>query len=743
MKQIVFLILTAFVLFSCGSPKKTEPKSTLQNVRYTAFVDPFIGTAEHGHVYPGATVPFGMVQLSPDNGTQGWDWCGGYNWISDSIVGFSHTHLSGTGIGDLADILLMPTTLEVTEQPTAKNNQFVMRYRSSFSHDNESAEPGYYTVLLNDTKINVELTATQRCGIHRYTFPKNERANLILDLGFAINWDKAVSSSIKKIDEQTFVGYRKSTGWATDQRVYFAMKFSKPIKAVNYFADGVAAQGDSIQHPFAKAAFQFDNTTDNQLIVSVGISSASIDGALKNLETELNGKDFEALRKQASDLWETELSKIKVETNDSISRTIFYTALYHTMLAPVMFSDANGEYKGLDGNVHKTNGFERYTVFSLWDTFRAHLPLFTIIEPELTNDFIQSFLTIEKEGGYLPIWELVGNETNTMIGYHSIPPIVDAYLKKIGTFNADTAYEAMKRTATRDFRGLKYVMKQGYIPADKENRSVSMALEYAYNDWCIAQMAKAMGKTADYEEYMKRASYYKNYFDAKTGFMRGKNANGSWKTPFDPQFSNHENDVYIEGNAWQWSWFVPHDPQGLIELHGGNDAFCTKLDSMFTLSSEIKGEAASPDISGLIGQYAHGNEPSHHIIYFYNYAGKPQRTQELARQIMQTQYKATPAGICGNEDCGQMSAWYVFNAMGLYPMNPAGGVYDFGSPLFDKVTIEMGNGKTFTIEAKNVSAENKYIKSVELNGKKVDVLHITHSDIAAGGILKFEMSNTL
>ena len=734
-------------------------KETTQNVpeNLVDYVDPFMGTAEHGHVYPGATVPFGMVQLSPDNGTAGWDWCAGYNWEDSIIVGFSHTHLSGTGIGDLYDISIMPTKdiidFSIKAAPRESN------YAAVFSHDNEEASPGFYAVKF-DNGIQVELTATERVGFHHYHFPKGSNASVLIDLGFALNWDKPLQTALS-IKDGRIVGHRFSTGWARDQRIYFAIEFSEKIQSL-HAADSTSTLAANLEElnltgETLRAQLGFGGISD--LYLKVGISSANEEGALAALQ-EIPAWDFENTKKTASDLWEKELSKITVSDPNQTQKEIFYTSLYRTYLAPVVFSDANGNYKastsGASTNwehtpvypngaqVKKADGYTRYDIFSLWDTFRAANPLMTITQPNRVNDIIRSILAHYEEYGLLPVWSLLGNETNTMTGYHAIPVIVDAYQKGFRDFDVEMAFEAMKKSAMQDIRGTDLLREYGYIPYDKTGESVTRTLEYAYDDWCIAQMAKALGKNGDYDIFMKRAAAYQTLYDPSTGFMRAKLSDGSWKKPFDPQYSSHDFAVaeYTEGNAWQHSWFVPHDPKGLIALHGDNEQFSQKLDSLFSVSSEIKGEFASADISGLIGQYAHGNEPSHHIAYLYNYAGMPWKTQEKVKAICTSQYNETPAGLCGNEDCGQMSAWYVFSALGFYPVNPAQGVYVIGTPMFAEAEIKLEEGKTFKVIASQLSNDNLYIQSATLNGQPLDRSYIYHKELMNGGELAFEMGNS-
>lgn len=737
-KDLHYILL--FMLAACsGPPEDDSPVSIPDPLQY---VDPFIGTAAHGHTFPGATMPFGMVQLSPDNGISAWDWCSGYHYSDSIIVGFSHLHLSGTGIGDLTDIRLMPTSAEVdlTKKVTDRADY---DFSSRYSHDQERASPGYYYVKLLDHDIDVSLTATRYAGLQRYDFPKDQRRSVVLDLSDTINWDRPVKSKIAVVNDTLVTGYRYSTGWAKDQRVYFAMVFSKPIPKYT-LADGSALmEGSQQEGAKLKALFDFEASDQRSaLFVKTGISSASIDGALKSL-SEIKGWDFEEIKQRAEAAWRNELGKVTIFSDNVALKRTFYTALYHTNLAPVIFSDLNQEYKGVDSQVHQATGYTRYDIFSLWDTFRAAHPLFTLLQPGKVDDMVNSMLAHYREYGLLPVWSLLGNETNTMTGYHAIPVIADAYFKGFRGFDANEAYEAMKASAMQDIRGVQYLKQYGYIPSELEVESVTKTLEYAYDDWCIAQVAKALGKDEDYQYFMDRAHSYQKLFDPGTKFMRGKRVDGSWREPFDPKHSSHRvHTDYTEGNAWQHSWFVPHDVQGLIELMGGNEPFIQKLDELFSEDSKITGENISVDISGLIGQYAHGNEPSHHIAYLYSYAGAPWKTQQRAREIMLTQYNDQPDGLCGNEDCGQMSAWYIFSALGFYPVNPAEGIYVIGSPIFEKSVLDVGKGKTFTVEAHDVSVDNKYIQSAELNGVPLERGYIKHAEIVGGGKLVFTMGAT-
>jgi putative alpha-1,2-mannosidase len=983
------------------------------------YVDPFIGSGAHGHTFPGASVPFGMVQLSPDNGVNGWDWSSGYHWSSDRIAGFSHTHLSGTGIGDMYDVLFMPT---VAAGPAPSN------VSSIFSHDDERAEPGYYSVVLEDHGITAELTATERVGMHRYTFPRITRraaASIVVDLGHSLNWDRPTETAIK-IESPTLIsGRRFSTGWARDQRLYFVASFSRPIAAHWLESDWTAANTRrELTGVTVRGTLSFNIRPGQRIVAKVGISPVSVDGARRNLQEEAPGWDFDAIRAAAKETWNQTLARIQLSAASEEAKLQLYTALYQALLAPQTFCDVNRAYRGPDGQVHELPSFTNYTVFSLWDTFRAEHPLLTLVQPERVDDLIQSMMAFYREGGLLPVWSLAGSETNTMIGYHSVPVILDAWSKGLTRIDPNEALEAMIKSATQDAEGLQYyrmprpkplreirqaetttnltrvgeidagdlrsyialvngysrslsgdtigyhsphpgarqallvrtedgtqtmeweteavpehaagkpvtfvwlagidagenrrsfdfyingeprltfrgprlidksfsasgprgsrltfrathidqyddmfgymfltlpaglapgtkvrlgvrgeaagsqdwymtfeqplsnqlvadnvyaltndggklqqvaridiayfgppaesnvqvgdaspvvtklafghtrlilpapllreetafpvklmmggvaametelrlrpVRPFGYIPADWENESVSKTLEYAYDDWCIARMAEELGETIDERDYDNRALYYRNVFDPGTGFMRGKLSDGTWKEPFSPRFSSHRQDEYTEGTAWQYSWFVPHDVQGLIDLMGGRDAFIVKLDELFDQSSEIEGTSASPDISGLIGQYAHGNEPSHHIAYLYCYAGAPWKTQERVRQITDTLYGTTPEGLPGNEDCGQMSAWYILSAIGFYPVNPAEGFYVIGTPHHEHVSIDVGQGKAFTVQAQGTSSTNKYIQSATLNGTPLERCYITHAEIAAGGRLVFTMGD--
>ncbi|MDE3742046.1 GH92 family glycosyl hydrolase [Maribacter sp. D37] len=735
-----FALFFFLAVYMVGCKERAFDKSTEQEL-LTQYIDPFIGTGGHGHTYPGATVPFGMLQVSPVNGISDWDWCSGYHYSDSVAVGFSHLSLSGTGIGDLADIIFMPINRKVDLLPMPKSRDS-LSYRSSYSHKNEEAIPGYYQVYLEDHDVNVELTTSLRTAYHKYTFKADDEQSVVVDLGFAINWDKAVGASLQIEDPYTISGYRFSTGWAKNQKVFFTAKFSKPITEYDIVSDKKSVEGDLGQGVRTAAQLFFEAGDADELLVKVALSSVSIANAKENLEE--GAFDFEGTKKKANDSWEDALSKIKVETTADSLKTIFYTAMYHTQVAPVTYSDKNGQFRKENDSIVSAENFTAYSTLSLWDTFRAEQPLLTLIAPEKVSDIINSMLAYYETKHILPVWTLYANETNTMTGYHSIPVIVEAYLKGITGFDAEKAYEAMKVTMMQDERGLAPYKKYGYIPYDELDESVTITLEFAYDDWCVAQMAKALGQEEDYRFFMDRSKAYEHLFDGDTGFMRGKSKDGkTWNEPFDPKYSNHrEHTDYTEGNAWQHSWFVPHAVEDLAQLHGGNDVFTQRLEQLFTESSEITGSNVSADISGLIGQYAHGNEPSHHIAYMFNHADKPWRTQYWSRYILDTQYNTSPNGLSGNEDCGQMSAWYVFSAIGLYPMNPSSTYYEIGSPIFERSTIEIPGGKTFTVEAENVSDTNIYIQSAALNGEPFNTTSISHQTLLDGGVLHFVMGDT-
>jgi predicted alpha-1,2-mannosidase len=715
-------------------------------------VDPFIGTGGHGHTFPGATLPYGMVQLSPDTRTLGWDGCSGYHYSDSSIIGFSHTHLSGTGIGDFGDVLFMPFHGEMKINAGDEKDPD-SGYRSRFSHEDEKAIPGYYSVKLKDNDIDVELTTTERVGFHRYTYNKNEPAGVIIDLAHTIHGHQNRLNEIDILSNSEIQGAKITSGWATNHHVYFYAHFNKPFTCKLYSDDEYIPNSENVKSQNTKAVLFFDVQPGEQILVKVGISSVDVEGAKKNAIAEIDHWNFNEVINSARDKWKKQLNKIQVEGGTGDDRKIFYTALYHCSVGPYLFMDVDRRYRGMDQKIHTADDFTKYTVFSLWDTFRAFHPLLTIIDPELDNQIIRSMLSTYLEGGILPKWELAANYTGSMIGYHAVSVIADAYMKGIRNYDVDLAYKACIASSLYDTTGIlfpsevvksklmpdarKYYNELDYIPADLAVKSVSEALEYAYNDWCISQMAKDRGDIHDYNVYSRRAKSYKKYFDAETGFMRAKLSDGSWKTPFNPRSSSSE---YVEGNAWQWNWFVPHDIDGYIELMGGKEIFKKKLDSLFSVPSYIPGERKITDATGLIGQYAHGNEPSHHISHIYNYLGEPWKTQHLVDSIIFLFYRNNTDGLSGNEDCGQMSAWYILNAMGFYSFCPGSNEYSIGRPIFDKVTINLPDKEKFVINVKNNSKKNKYIKTVRLNQDYIHKPWITHADILKGGELVFEMS---
>lgn len=742
MNNLHFLSLAGVfcILISCHM---VEKDSLVTDHSLTKYVDPFIGTGGHGHTYPGATVPFGMVQVSPDNGISGWDWCSGYHYSDSITIGFSHLHLSGTGIGDLNDIRFMPINKKVDLTTTIESRDDIP-YKSSYDHSNEVAESGYYSVYLDDPKIKVELTSDQRTAFHRYTFSKKERQSVVIDLGYSINWDKPVQTHLEIEDKFTVSGYRHSTGWAKNQKVFFVAKFSKSLEKYELAQDGnYVNKLKEITGEKTSAQLFFNRGNSDELKVKVGVSSVSVKNAKENIDIYTGNFDFDEIKSRAKNTWNDQLSKIKIETSIDSLKTKFYTALYHTQIAPVTFSDVNGQLRNSGDSIISANGFTAYSTLSLWDTFRAEQPLLTLLEPSKVADIINSMMLYYEEKQILPVWTLYANETNTMTGYHSIPVIAEAYIKGIRGFDIQKAYEAMKKTMMQDERGLVFYKNYGYIPFDLLDESVTITLEYAYNDWCVAQIAKALNHQEDYQYFLDRSKAYKHLFDTKSGFMRGKSELGtSWHEPFDPKYSAHRVHAdYTEGNAWQHSWFVLHDTDELIKMHGGQYSFTKKLEELFTTTSEITGDNVSADISGLIGQYAHGNEPSHHIAYMFNFADQPWRTQYWVREILKTQYFASPDGLSGNEDCGQMSAWYVFSSMGLYPYNPASGEYQIGSPLFDKSTLQISQDISFVISTENNSSDNIYIQSAKLNDVAFNRTYITHEEIQRGGTLHLIMGS--
>ena len=732
LSELSFGILLLFSFSACVSQ---QPDAETECYA-TEYVNPFIGTDFTGNTYPGAQAPFGMVQLSPDNGLPGWDRISGYFYADSTIAGFSHTHLSGTGAGDLYDISFMPVTLPYKEADAP------LGIHSLFSHDEETASAGYYQVRLKDYDINVELTATERCGIQRYTFPEADAA-IFLNLRKAMNWDFTNDTRIEVVDSVTIQGYRFSDGWARDQHIYFRTRFSKPFASVQLDTATVIKDGKRIGSS-AIARFDFHTSAGEQILVTTAISGVSMEGAARNLAAEAPADDFDKYLAVTRKNWNEQLSKVEIKSNDIDEKVKFYTALYHSMLAPTIYSDMDGAYYGPDKQVHQADGWTNYSTFSLWDTYRAAHPLYTYIEPQRVNDMVKSFLAFSEQNGRLPVWNFYGSETDMMIGYHAVPVIVDAYLKGIGDFDPKKALAACVATANIDeYRGIGLYKKYGYVPYDvtdhynSENWSLSKTLEYAYDDYCIARMAEKLGERQIADEFDKRSRNYKNVYNSQTTFMQPRNNKGSFIEDFSPDdYTPH----ICESNGWQYFWSVQQDVDGLISLVGGKERFAQKLDSMFTYNP-----SADEDLpifsTGMIGQYAHGNEPSHHVIYLFNAIGQPWKTQKYAAEVMHELYKNTPAGLCGNEDCGQMSAWYVFSAMGFYPVDPISGKYEIGTPMYPEMKMHLANGKTFTILAPAVSKENIYIQSVKLDGNPYDKSYITHEQIMNGSIFEFEMGN--
>lgn len=719
------------LLAACTSQKENEP-----SVSFAQYVNPMIGTDFTGNTYPGAQLPFGAVQLSPDNGLPGWDRISGYFYPDTTIAGFSHTHLSGTGAGDLYDIMFMPVTRPYKEAEAP------LGIYSTFSHNDEMASAGYYRVLLQDYNINVELTATERCGIQRYTFPKAE-SSVFLNLKKAMNWDFTLDSYIEVVDSCTIRGYRISQGWSPKQHVYFQTRFSRPFDNCTIDKTDITLKDKGKIGTAYIARFDFNTEKDEEILVTTGISGVSMEGAALNLQTEAPKDDFDYYYAKAVENWNNQLGKIEIEGGTTDQKTVFYTALYHSMLAPTLYNDVDGSYMGADREIHKAEGWNNYSTFSLWDTYRASHPLFTYMHPERVNDMVKGFIKFYEESGALPLWNLYGWETDMMIGYHAVPVVVDAYLKGIGDFDAEKALEACVATANRDeYHGIGEYKKLGYVPAysDKslwKSWSMSKTMEYAYDDYCIARMAEKMGKKDIADEFYKRSQNYRNVYNPESTFMQPRDEKGNFAKDFKPEV--YTEDI-CESNGWQYLCSVQHDVEGLINLVGGKDRFIQKLDSMFTYVPGADEEL--PIFStGMIGQYAHGNEPSHHVIYLYNKVGQPWKTQKYAAQVMHELYKNTPDGLCGNEDCGQMSSWYVFSAMGFYPVDPVSGEYEIGTPMFSKMKMNLSNGKSFTVLAPNVSKDNIYIQSVKVNGKPYDKSYITHDLIMSGATVEFEMGN--
>ncbi len=761
-KYLLPFAVILLTFFGCSSEKLSD------NLSFSPadYVDPFIGTRNMGHCYPGATVPFGMVQLSPETDSvlfsygKGYNrdvyrYCSGYQYDDSTITGFAHTHFHGTGHSDLGDFLVMPFVGELKLNPGTSQKP-ESGYRSRFSHKTEKAEPGYYSVLLEDYGITAELTATERVGMHRYTFPESKEGGIILDMTSGIyNYDgKVIWSSLRMENDSVVTGYRQTNGWARTRYIYFAMEFSKPVKSYGFHNEEDMLYKGFWRHwkeddnfperagKKLKGHFRFDTEEGEEIILKMALSAVSTEGAMKNLKAEVPGWDFDAVRASAKEKWNKELSRLKVDCEPE-RMTTFYTALYHCFLSPIIYSDTDNKYRGLDGNIHLAEGFTNYTIFSLWDTYRALHPLFTILQPDRTNDMISSMLVHYDQSvqGILPIWSHHANENWCMIGYHSVPVIADAYLKGLRGYDTEKAYRAVIESANYDnYMGLGEYKKLGFVPEDISGNSASKTLEYAYDDWTIYKFASSLGKSADAKIFRERGNSYRNIFDKETGFMRAKNSDGSFIKKFDPMDTHGAG--FIEGNAWNYSLYVPHDVSGFISLLGGEDKLITWLDNLFTMEIKEEHIAGTEDVTrdGIIGNYVHGNEPSHHVPYLYNYAGAPWKTEEKVRLIIDTMYGNEPDGLCGNDDCGQMSAWYVFSALGFYPVAPGSNEYVIGTPSVKRGEIVTEKGKKFVVIAKGLSKENVYINSIELNGKEYSKTYIKHSDIINGGELIFNMS---
>lgn len=730
--------LLPLLLAAVQATAENDPKpAQISRKGILQWVDTRIGTAGHGHTFMGVAAPFGAVQLGPGNFNKGWDWCSGYH-ASDSIcIGFAHLHLNGTGCSDTGDLIFMPTTGTPQVCPGSQEDPD-SGYASRYSHQRETVTPAYYRLHLDDYGIEAELTATERVGFHRYGFPETPGSRqIVINLFDGNGDDRATETFLEQEDDHTIRGYRYSTGWSKRQRIYFSARFSIPVK-LDIYRDDRPVEGSSVERGVnIKGIVRLPDDT-RSVSVKVGISPVSMSGADRNIESELPGWDFEETVRRTARKWERELDKVAVEGADDRTRRIFYTGLYHAFLQPALFNDCDGRYRGADGMVHEDPGHETYTVFSLWDTYRAAHPLYTLLQAGRVPDMVLTMLDIHDEQGMLPVWHLYGSDTREMIGIQSVPVIADALMKGIPGIDSRRALRAMKESMTSDYKGLGWLRRQDYIPADKEGESVAKGLEYALADGCIALAARKAGDGELAREFGRRARFYRNYWDPKTRFFRGRNADGSFREPFDPFRSTHRNDDYCEGTGWQYTWLVPHDVQGLVSLFGSEEAFAAKLDSLFTIEGDM-GEQASGDISGLIGQYAHGNEPGHHTVYLYPYVGQQWKTARLVRRILGEMYTDRPDGLAGNEDCGQMSSWYVLSAMGFYPVNPALGIYVLGSPAFDRITLRTHGGKRFTVIAENNSEENIYIQSAELDGRPYPYSYIRHADLLRGGTLRLKM----
>lgn len=732
-KSLLFVPVLSLCLASCGSSQKGQEMEDL-----TQFVDPRIGTGGHGHVFYGANVPYGFIQLGPTSIPQSWDWVSGYHVSDSTVIGFPHTHLSGTGIGDLHDINVMPEVGEVTYS-RGDASSYETGLWSYSDRSKEVVTPGYYRTHLSRYNVDVELTATKRVGFHKYTFLGNESPAIVFDMVNGGCWDKTTEAVIRVVNDSTVSGYRYSKGWADDQRVFFRAEFSRKFDNVEFIVNDSVKEGDMAKGAQLFARVNFAAGNQEPVYMKVALSPTSEEGAQLNMQTELSGWDFEKTIADAKAAWNKELNKVKVYTTDEASKKIFYTSLYHTLFAPSEFCDVNGDYYGADKQMHKGEGFVNYTTFSLWDTYRAAQPLMTILHPEKMSDIINTMLHIHQQQGKLPVWHLMGCETNCMVGNPGVPVVADAILKDIKGFDTELAFKALKESSMLPERGMEHRIEYGFIPADKMTEAIAYDMEYAIADWAVAQAAQKLGKQEDYEYFLKRSKSYKNYFDASTGFMRGKMLDGSWRTPFSPYASSHREDDYCEGNAWQYTWLVPHDVEGLVECFGSKEAFVNKLDSLFLANGDM-GDASSPDISGLIGQYAHGNEPSHHTVYLYTLVGQPWKTADRIKEILHIMYTDQPDGLSGNEDVGQMSAWYILSSFGFYQVEPAGGKFVFGYPNFDKVEITVPAGK-FVIERENKGQQNNYIQGIVLNGTEYKKPWIEYADIMKGGELKFLMGD--
>ena len=722
--SVIATIFAAVLCMACGAPQHED---------YAQYVDPYIGSGGHGHVFVGANVPFGMVQLGPQQIRDAWDWCSGYHYSDTLVIGFSHTHLSGTGIGDLGDVVLMPydpaKTMFAKEYMPRKKAEAKHVY-GYLDHAKEQVSPGFYSLEMPEYGVNVRLTATDRTGIHEYTFTEDESA-ILVDLCSGIGWDGVADWNLTVKDATHVEGFRRSKGWAEDHTYWFAAEFSEPITGQDTLA---------ITDVESAVAFKFDTSKDKKIFVKVGISPVSCENAWKNLAAEQPGWDFDGVRIAARDRWNKELGRVRIDPMDEKQRRLFYTALYHTMIAPELFSDVNGEYRGADGQVHHSDE-NQYTILSLWDTYRAAFPLYTLINPEMSSSLASTMMNIYNQQGKLPVWHLAGNETNCMIGNPGVICMADLVLKGF-VKDVSAALEAMKVSSMLDERGQELLKEYGFIPFDKsrEVETVSKAMEFAISDASLAKVAAAHGDAEAAEYFGKRSQSWKMYYDPEVGFVRGRASDGSWRTPFDPFKAIHMKSDFTEGNAWQYTFLVPQDVDGLIEVLGGAEAFETKMDELFVAEGDL-GPSAD-DVTGLIGQYAHGNEPSHHIAYFYNAAGRQDKCAEKVRHILDELYFDDHSGVCGNEDAGQMSAWYILSSIGLYQVDPAKGVFEFGSPVVHKAELEVGDGKTFTVVAENNSPENIYIRSAVLNGQKLDRTYVTYEEIKAGGVLEFEMASS-